>query len=160
MRHPPMLAVTLLLAVSALALTAWSAPAPQPPARSAEAQPPAAQDVSTILAHAGYTGVRKLQYKHGLWKAKAVDADGRYAEVRVDAATGRIYPEHAIPALSGRDVMARLDAAGYRNIRKLEFDDGLWKVYATDREGRRVKLRLDPDSGSVISSEARHRRTP
>jgi hypothetical protein len=38
-------------------------------------------------------------------------------------------------------------------IRKIEFDDGAWKVEGRDREGRRVEMKIDPGTGEIIQLE-------
>ena len=38
-------------------------------------------------------------------------------------------------------------------IRKIEFDDGAWKVEGRDREGRRVEMKIDPRTGEIIRLE-------
>ena len=80
-------------------------------------------------------------------------ARGNRLEVRIDPATGKIYPSTAVATLSVQDIHARLDAAGYTGVHDIEFDDGLWKAEAVDAQGREVDLKLDPESGEVISSQ-------
>ena len=38
-------------------------------------------------------------------------------------------------------------------IRKIEFDDGAWKVEGRDREGRRVEMKIHPGTGEIIRLE-------
>jgi Peptidase propeptide and YPEB domain len=38
-------------------------------------------------------------------------------------------------------------------IRKIEFDDGAWKVEGRDREGRRVEMKIHPGTGEIIKLE-------
>ena len=45
--------------------------------------------------------------------------------------------------------IAAVRAAGYTAIRSAEWDDGKWEVKATDAQGRRVELHVDPVSGAV-----------
>jgi hypothetical protein len=52
--------------------------------------------------------------------------------------------------LSIPEVHARLEAAGYRNIEKIERESGAYEVKATDRAGRRIKLQVHPQTGDVI----------
>ena len=42
---------------------------------------------------------------------------------------------------------------GVISIRKIEFDDGAWKVEGRDREGRRVEMKIDPSTGEIIRLE-------
>jgi hypothetical protein len=62
------------------------------------------------------------------------------------------------PWLSIAQVADRLDAAGYRNIEEIEREHGGYEVRATDRDGRRVKLRLDPWTGEVEQARSQRKR--
>ncbi|MFC4729070.1 PepSY domain-containing protein [Coralloluteibacterium thermophilus] len=109
-----------------------------------------ASEVRQALTEAGYTEVRDVEFDDGLWEADATSGDGRRIDVRLDPATGKIYPDTATSALTADDIKASLTAEGYANVRDVEFDDGLWKAEA-DRNGRKVELRLDPEDGRVVT---------
>jgi hypothetical protein len=64
----------------------------------------------------------------------------------------------AAPALAdtpGKDwmpidqVLTKLTEAGYGSVRSIEADDGVWKAKAS-RDGRAVKVRLDPQTGAIV----------
>lgn len=57
--------------------------------------------------------------------------------------------------LSTTDVIQRVEAAGYADIRDVELDDGLWEVTATAADGRRMEVHVDPATGAVIDSRTR-----
>ena len=40
-------------------------------------------------------------------------------------------------------------ANGVVSIRKIELDEGLWKIYGDDPAGRRVEMKIDPHSGVI-----------
>lgn len=63
----------------------------------------------------------------------------------------------AAPAnwMSIEQVNAKVQAAGYRDVEKIERDDGKYEVKATDAEGRRVELKLDPVSGEILKTEVK-----
>jgi len=44
-------------------------------------------------------------------------------------------------------------ANGVIAIRKIELDDGAWKVEGRDREGRRVEMNIQPRTGEIIMLE-------
>jgi len=118
----------------------------------------AAQDAMTVtevraaLTEGGYTEIEDVEFEEGVWKADAKDATGNKIDVRLDPATGRIYPETAGASNLGEaDIRAKLTAAGYTRIRDVEFDDGLWKAEADNAEGQRMDLKLDPQDGRIIS---------
>lgn len=48
-----------------------------------------------------------------------------------------------------------LAEAGYRDITKIEADDGRWEAKAT-KDGWRVKVLVDPKSGAITEKSRRH----
>jgi len=52
-------------------------------------------------------------------------------------------------------IYARLEAAGYRNIEKIEREHGSYEVRATDRQGARVRLDVHPQTGAILERGAR-----
>lgn len=135
---------TLLIAMSlALAST------------TAFAQPVgSAADATARLQAAGYADVRDLEFDDGLWEAEVRNRDGRWHDVALDPATGELMDDR-----SGRELMtagvviARLEAAGYTEVRDLDLDDAVWEADARGRDGQRVELRINAHSGGVISEE-------
>lgn len=60
------------------------------------------------------------------------------------------------PGLSLREISERMEGLGYRDLREIEWDDGLYKVKGQTAEGRYVKLYVDGHNGNVLSVRARH----
>lgn len=147
MKHPKAQAIAL-----AAALALGSTAAAQPPTGAA-ADAMTAPQVRAALEAQGYTSVNDVEFDDGLWKADARSADGKRVEVRIDPATGKLYPDNAVATLGEADVRAKLTAAGYLKIHDVEFDDGLWKAEAEDASGRDLKLALDPETGEVIGKD-------
>jgi hypothetical protein len=58
--------------------------------------------------------------------------------------------QNAPTEISIKEVIAKLEALGYKNIHDVEKDDGVWEVDATTADGRRVELDIDPRDGSII----------
>lgn len=56
--------------------------------------------------------------------------------------------------LTIRDIYDRMEAAGYREIREIEWDDGRYEVKARNAQGERVKLYVNARSGEVEHSRA------
>jgi hypothetical protein len=48
-------------------------------------------------------------------------------------------------------LIEKLEAAGYRNIEKIDREHGRYEVRATNRQGERSKLRLDARTGEVLA---------
>ncbi|HMN21381.1 MAG TPA: PepSY domain-containing protein [Ottowia sp.] len=51
--------------------------------------------------------------------------------------------------LTIRDIYDRIEAAGYREIREIEWDDGRYEVKALSAQGERVKLHVNGRTGEV-----------
>lgn len=60
--------------------------------------------------------------------------------------------------LSIPQIHAKLEAAGYRNVEKIEREHGNYKVKATAPNGARTKLYLNPQTGEVIDQRRRETR--
>lgn len=77
--------------------------------------------------------------------------------------SGALIAGTAAPALAGGpvkdampidQVLQKLSDAGYTDVRSIEADDGVWKAKAS-RDGRSVKVSVDPQSGAVAVKGAR-----
>ena len=80
------------------------------------------------------------------------------------AAIAPAFAQNAAPAatsaapvqsnwMSIKDVLNKLEAAGYRDFREVERDDNRYEVKATDPQGQRVELDVDPVTGDVLKTE-------
>lgn len=104
------------------------------------------------LLAAGYQAVHELELEHGIWEADVRRADGRHAEVAVDATTGEIFDARdGRPLLDATRIREALTAQGYRDVRDLDREGALWDVDATDRDGARVELRVSAFDARVVS---------
>jgi len=120
--------------------------------------PLTAAAVRSRLAAAGYRDIRDLELDDGFWEAEARNAAGRRVDLIVHAWTGEVVHERVegapvAGALTAAQIIERLTAAGYRNIRDLEFDDGVWEADAINPAGVRVELWIDPVTGEVLREE-------
>jgi Peptidase propeptide and YPEB domain len=59
-------------------------------------------------------------------------------------------PEGRVTADVAQDIAV---GNGVIAIRKIEFDDGAWKVEGRDREGRRVEMKIHPTTGEILRLE-------
>jgi hypothetical protein len=57
--------------------------------------------------------------------------------------------------LSIGQIHDKLEAAGYRQIEKIERERGSYEARATDRNGERIKLHLNPQTGEIIDQRSR-----
>lgn len=60
--------------------------------------------------------------------------------------------------LSLKDVMTKLEAAGYRDFREIEREKNKYEVKATDPQGQQVELDVDPVTGDVLKTEVKRSR--
>ena len=109
--------------------------------------------VRVTLEAKGYTKINDIKFGDGVWKADARSADGNRVDVRLDPATGEVYPDEQVAQLSERDVHAALAAQGYTNVHDVDYEDGIWNAEADDPAGKGVELKLDPRTGKVIGKE-------
>ena len=109
--------------------------------------------VRATLEAKGYTKLNDIKFGDGVWKADARSADGNRVDVRLDPATGEVYPDEQVAQLSERDVHAALAAQGYTNVHDVDYEDGIWNAEADDPAGTDVDLKLDPRTGTVIGKE-------
>ena len=138
--------LTALFSIAALSASAYAQDtAPKEPLTEAQ--------VRARLTEQGYTKVNDVKFEDGVWKADARSAEGSDVDVRLDAKTGRVYPDKQVANLSEADVRARLAAAGYTNVHDVDYEDGIWNAEADDPAGKDVELKLDPATGKVIGKE-------
>ena len=52
-----------------------------------------------------------------------------------------------------QDIQAKLQAAGYTEVRDIEFDSGLWEAEVRRADGRWGEVSLDPTSGEVFDAK-------
>jgi len=135
---------TLIFALTAGALSLGASPAAM--AQQALTEP----QVRAQLTAEGYTDIHDLKFKDGMWKAEADSANGKGIDVRIDASTGKIYPDAQVSTLSRHDVEAALETQGYTRVHDVDYDDGIWKAKAENAAGHKVKLRIDPHTGKVV----------
>lgn len=60
--------------------------------------------------------------------------------------------------LSIPQIHDKLVAAGYRNIEKIEREDGGYEARATNRNGERIKLYLNPQTGAILDRQRKSSR--
>lgn len=48
------------------------------------------------------------------------------------------------------DVKTAVEKLGYKDVRKIEAEDGCYEAYAFDKNGRRVELYIDPVNLKIV----------
>lgn len=110
-------------------------------------------DVRALLASNGYSEINDVKFKEGSWTADAKSADGNHVEVKIDAATRKIYPDDEVANVDKERVIANVMAAGFTNVHDVEMEDGVWKAEADDSGGNDVEVMVDPKDGHIIGSK-------
>lgn len=105
------------------------------------------------IAAAGYRNVEGMQFRNGLWVAKARDGAGNSVKIMIAPVSGHIYTENEPSRLDKGAIESRLTAQGYQDVDDLDFDDGIWRAEARSSDGQDVDLIIDPTDGSVIASK-------
>jgi len=78
-----------------------------------------------------------------------------HAQTPAPAAAPAAAHAPASPQLTIRDVYDRMEAAGYRDIREIEYSSGRYEVEARDAQARRVKLHVNAGTGAIERSRTR-----
>lgn len=72
------------------------------------------------------------------------------AALSLAAVPGLADDDRAPPQQNAVQIIQQVEAAGFRDIRDVEFDDGLWQVDATAPDGQRVELHIDPATNEIL----------
>lgn len=111
-------------------------------------------DVEAKLRAAGYSDIKDIEFDSGLWEADVRRADGRWADIAVDPATGEVFDaQDGRTVLDVRGVTDALSAAGYSEISDLDRDGALWEAEARDAQGQRVELRISGIDGRILHTD-------
>lgn len=110
------------------------------------------KQVESSIASAGFKQFKGLEFKAGVWQAQARGGDLKWADIYVHPLTGKVFQEGVPSPLNEQEIMAKVAAAGYRNVHDVSFKKGVWVGEADDSDGDDVALIVDPDDGSVINA--------
>lgn len=102
------------------------------------------------IATAGFKEVRSLKFAHGIWQADARGGDKEWVAIYVHPLSGKIFKEGTPSPLNKQEIEAKVTAAGYQNVKGVNFKNGLWMAEAENGSGKDVDLTIDPDDGSII----------
>ena len=107
-------------------------------------------EVEGRIATAGFKEVKGVTFKNGVWQADARGGDKEWVALYVHPLSGKIFQEGEPSKLNKEEVEAKVTAAGYQNVKSVDFSNGLWMAKADNGKGEEVNLMIDPDNGSVI----------
>ena len=122
--------------------------------------------VHDALAAAGYTRIHDVDFDDGFWEAEATAPNGDRVDLVLHPVTAAVLssridhdnddddhddvPPVGSNVLTADAIRALLSGAGYTRITHVEFDDGRWDAEATNPQGVRVDLVLDPVTGAIL----------
>jgi hypothetical protein len=109
-------------------------------------------EIEAQLTQQGYTDVHDVDFKDGVWTARARSGDGSRVKLRVDPLTGKAYPNKQVSSLNETDVRAMLSSEGYTHVHDVDFDHGIWTAKAKNNAGVKVTLQIDAQSGRIIGT--------
>lgn len=124
---------------------------------------PGARQVAEHLHRLGWGVVKDVEFDDGLWEAEVRQKRGApKVEVVLHPVTlqvlNNVSPSGGGQAgggnaggqvLSAAQVVQLLQAAGYRNIHDVEFENGRWEADAINPAGQRVELYLNAVTGAI-----------
>jgi len=110
------------------------------------------QEVTAQLTQQGYTDIHDVDFRDGVWTARAHSGDGAYVKLHVDPITGKAYPNKQVSRMNEQDVRAMLSSEGYTHVHDVDFHHGVWKARARNNAGVRVSLQIDAQSGRIIGT--------
>lgn len=95
----------------------------------------------------------KKTFPYGPWPIAALALGIALAGASaVSAETVRLKGPHEAK-VDAKQVVEKLEKAGYQNVHDLEWDDGFWEVEATSPKGLPVDIVVDPTSGEIVHEE-------
>lgn len=118
----------------------------------------------------GYRELTKIEREDDKYEVKATDPQGQRVEIDVDPITGAVLGTEVKRSKSSRtdteqaswltvhQVQVKLEANGYRDIQEIERERERYQAKATDAQGQRVKLAIDPRSGDVLDTDVKRSR--
>ncbi|MGQ3676006.1 PepSY domain-containing protein [Xanthobacter sp. TB0139] len=117
-------------------------------------------DIATHLAENGFR-VLEIEVERDRYEAELVDRDGNILDVRVNPTTGELLRSRT----KGRanqpadpkwktvaQIAGQLEKQGYI-VRKVETEQNGYEVELTDRTGRHLDAKVNPETGDITRSK-------
>jgi uncharacterized membrane protein YkoI len=98
----------------------------------------------------GYKNIHEIKFKNGYYEAEVFSTEGNKLELRMNSKTGEIEVPKSTPKyLTMLEIIKKIQAEGYDDIRKVSFDDGEYHVAVVDKKGNSTDLRVNGETGQV-----------
>ncbi|QDZ40826.1 PepSY domain-containing protein [Euhalothece natronophila Z-M001] len=91
----------------------------------------------------------EVEFENEVWDVEAY-RDGQQYELTIDPRSGNILPPqlHQYPKALSK-IVANVEAKGYLPI-EVEYETNIWEIEAC-QNGQQYQLKIDPESGNIIS---------
>lgn len=86
--------------------------------------------------------------------APAAETSPSAATTRAPASTATAGPRATAADATPADAVALLRAAGYADVREVEFEDGLWEAEVRRADGLWAEVAVDPSTGEVFDARS------
>lgn len=114
--------------------------------------PPNTVPMSTIikkLKKEGYKIIEKIKYEDSVYEAEVFDDHGVKEKININPQTGQFPTSKKVKRISILQATEKVEAAGYHGIYKVEYEDGVYEMKAFDKSNKKVKLKIDAESGKI-----------
>lgn len=119
---------------------------------ASDTKTPKLSDILQQLDSKGYTNIQDVEYDHGILIVEGINDNGIKFELHLDPKTGAILKQqhHLRTRLSIIDIAKQIEAKGYITIDEIEFDEGIYKVEAVNKNEEKIEMRIDPNTGKEV----------
>ncbi len=119
--------------------------------------PFSAVPLATVVANLqaqGYKDIRKIKFDDGVYKAEVINDQGQKVKLRINPQTGKVNPQARMhQSISMLDAIKKVQTIGYQRIYKVEFEHGVYKIEARDKQSEKVKVTINSQSGQIIRTK-------
>lgn len=120
----------------------------------ADDMPTGATPMSSVLKSLqakGYNSIEKVKFEKGEYEVKAVNSQGKMEKLKINAKTGEILnmPKATQTEITALEAVEKVEAAGYKDLYKLEAGSNKYEVKALDASGKKAELDVDAVTGKV-----------
>ena len=110
-------------------------------------------NVSEILKRlqaANYTAIHEVELEKNIYDVKALNSKGQKVKLSIDAKTGDVPAQDTkSSSLSIQQAAEKVETAGYV-IHKIESEKNHFEIKAIDAKGKKVKLKVNANTGAII----------
>lgn len=124
-------------------------------------RPANAVDISAVIQNVqakGYQDIREVEFDDGVYKVKAVNANGKKVNIYIDPQKNEILnvkTSHKVKKknntvkLSMLDAIKKVEAAGYHAVYEIDVEHHKYEIKALDKAGKKARLQVNGNTGKV-----------